>query len=89
MIRSGRLITGAAVVGGLGMFLSGAALMITAVQGPADDRPIEQRGKFGTSVITVDVGTLPNPDCWVEVGVRDTDGRKGGDKIIETETLCP
>lgn len=81
-------VVAGALMGGLGMLLAGAGLLVTAVSGPAE-RPYEKTGTFGTSVITVDVGTLPSSDCWVEVGMRDVDGKQYGDKVIETETLCP
>lgn len=49
---------------------------------------LEKSGRFGTGRITVDVGTLPNPDCWFEVGMIDSDGKPGGRKIINVEPIC-
>lgn len=50
---------------------------------------VERHGKFGTGVITLDMGELPNSDCWYEVDQRDVDGLPGGDKSIQVEPLCP
>lgn len=65
------------------------AFVVGGVQGRESVRTPERHGKFGTSVITLDVGELPNADCWYEVTQTDNDGEPGGDKTVHVEPLCP
>jgi hypothetical protein len=63
-------------------FLLGVAAALFAVA------PWSTPGRTSGSV-TVDVGDLPGPDCWFEVGQVDRDGKPGGSKGVSREVLCP
>lgn len=49
----------------------------------------ERRKGYGVGRVSVDVGGLPSPDCWFEVGLSDVDGRPGGVKRSRVVVRCP
>lgn len=41
------------------------------------------------TAVKVNMDNLPSSDCWYEIGFRDEDGKLGGRKLTEIETVCP
>lgn len=41
------------------------------------------------TAVKVNMDNLPSSDCWYEVGFKDEDGKLGGRKLTEIETVCP